>query len=73
VSAGSRAPQGPAPGGPAKGTVKSPKCPICGKAASDVYRPFCGKRCADLDLGRWLRGSYAVPGEPVEAGPETED
>lgn len=24
-------------------------------------RPFCSKRCADVDLHRWLAGSYAVP------------
>ncbi len=47
-------------------------CPICGKApatASDArYRPFCSRRCADIDLGRWLSGSYAIPGE--DARPE---
>lgn len=41
-------------------------CPICAKPASDTYRPFCSRRCADVDLGRWLTGGYAVPGEPVE-------
>ncbi|MBK5198640.1 MAG: DNA gyrase inhibitor YacG, partial [Methyloceanibacter sp.] len=45
--------------------MKGPKCPICGKPTSQDYRPFCTKRCADLDLGRWLKGAYAVPGEPV--------
>jgi len=24
-------------------------------------RPFCSKRCADIDLARWMNGSYAVP------------
>jgi endogenous inhibitor of DNA gyrase (YacG/DUF329 family) len=74
VSARSGEPRAPAPvGEPAKGTVKGPKCPICGKPASTDYRPFCGKRCADLDLGRWLKGAYAMPDEPVEAVPETEE
>ena len=42
-------------------------CPICRKAKADQkYRPFCSKRCADIDLGRWLKGSYVIPGEPVE-------
>ncbi len=41
-------------------------CPICGKPADPKYRPFCSKRCADIDLGRWLTGGYAIPGEPVE-------
>ena len=44
----------PAKSGPAK-------CPICGKPASEPHRPFCSKRCADVDLNRWLSGVYAVP------------
>lgn len=36
-------------------------CPICKKVASVRFRPFCSQRCADLDLGRWLKGSYAIP------------
>jgi uncharacterized protein len=36
-------------------------CPICGKPAVERFRPFCGKRCADVDLNRWLSGVYAVP------------
>ena len=36
-------------------------CPICGKPAAEKFRPFCGKRCADVDLNRWLSGVYAVP------------
>ena len=39
--------------------VKS--CPICGKAAEQQFRPFCSKRCADVDLHRWLAGVYAMP------------
>lgn len=38
-------------------------CPICAKASDPRYRPFCSKRCADVDLARWLRGSYAIPDE----------
>ncbi|NHF74266.1 DNA gyrase inhibitor YacG [Paracoccus xiamenensis] len=37
-------------------------CPICGKPTVAVYRPFCSKRCADIDLAHWLRGDYVVPG-----------
>jgi len=37
-------------------------CPICGKPADPKYRPFCSSRCADVDLARWLRGSYVIPG-----------
>ena len=36
-------------------------CPICKKDTVTKYRPFCSKRCADVDLGRWFNGSYAVP------------
>ena len=32
------------------------------------YRPFCSRRCADIDLARWLRGDYVVPGRDGEAG-----
>jgi hypothetical protein len=39
----------------------SAKCPICGKAAELAFKPFCSKRCADIDLNRWLKGVYAVP------------
>ncbi len=38
-------------------------CPICHKPADEKYRPFCSRRCADVDLGRWLTGSYAIPTE----------
>lgn len=38
-------------------------CPICGKPVVSRFRPFCSKRCADIDLHRWLSGSYAVPGD----------
>jgi len=38
-------------------------CPICAKDAAQAYRPFCSKRCADLDLGKWLSGAYAVASE----------
>jgi endogenous inhibitor of DNA gyrase (YacG/DUF329 family) len=41
-------------------------CPICRKPADSAYRPFCSRRCADVDLGRWLTGSYAIPGPPAE-------
>lgn len=43
------------------------RCPVCGRRAQDASRPFCSPRCAQVDLGRWLAGGYAIPGEP--AGP----
>jgi uncharacterized protein len=36
-------------------------CPMCGKPAHAAHRPFCSRRCALLDLGRWLKGDYQVP------------
>jgi endogenous inhibitor of DNA gyrase (YacG/DUF329 family) len=43
------------------------KCPICGRPAEADHRPFCSKRCADVDLQRWFRGAYAVPAAKSEA------
>jgi endogenous inhibitor of DNA gyrase (YacG/DUF329 family) len=50
-------------------------CPICGKPEAAAHRPFCSKRCALLDLGRWLGGDYRLPtNEAVEdASPEDEE
>ncbi|MDP5308884.1 DNA gyrase inhibitor YacG [Paracoccus spongiarum] len=38
-------------------------CPICTKPRNQAYRPFCSKRCADVDLARWLRGDYVISRE----------
>lgn len=43
---------------------KGPSCPICSKPRIEKYSPFCSKRCADVDLGRWLKGNYAIPVTP---------
>jgi endogenous inhibitor of DNA gyrase (YacG/DUF329 family) len=45
---------------------RAKRCPICGKPATDAAKPFCSKRCADVDLNRWLKGVYAVPGKEEE-------
>jgi len=45
------------------------RCPICGKPPSPAVRPFCSKRCADIDLHRWLGGVYAVPDAATPAEP----
>jgi len=47
---------------PAGRTRKVRLCPICGKPAEEAARPFCSKRCRDVDLNRWLSGSYVVLG-----------
>ncbi len=51
--------------------ISSPKCPICGKPVVHDYRPFCSRQCADIDLGRWLKGIYATPS--VDQTPPEED
>ncbi|PZX10847.1 hypothetical protein LX81_04130 [Palleronia aestuarii] len=47
-------------------------CPICNRPTDPQYRPFCSRRCADVDLGRWLTGGYAIPLEDEE-GPDEDD
>lgn len=41
--------------------IKLKTCPMCGRLASPKTAPFCSVRCADVDLGRWLTGSYVIP------------
>ncbi len=40
---------------------KKSKCAICDSVIVDLYKPFCSKRCADIDLHRWFTGGYAIP------------
>ena len=48
-------------------------CPICGKPAVEASRPFCSRRCADVDLNRWLSGVYAIPVTEDEEEDERRD
>jgi endogenous inhibitor of DNA gyrase (YacG/DUF329 family) len=48
-------------------------CPICGKPREPRYDPFCSRRCADVDLHRWLKGGYVIPGESAGKVPGDED
>lgn len=41
--------------------MTSALCPICGKQSSPDFKPFCSKRCCDVDLARWFNGSYSTP------------
>ena len=41
-------------------------CAICGKPATDQFKPFCSARCRDVDLNRWLSGAYAIPAKDDE-------
>jgi endogenous inhibitor of DNA gyrase (YacG/DUF329 family) len=56
----------------AKTAANAKTCAICGKPRDKRYDPFCSKRCADVDLHRWLSGVYVVPGAAA-TGPESED
>ena len=53
--------------------MSSPACPICGKPTDAAYRPFCSRRCADVDLQRWLTNRYAVPAEEEDEGARDTD
>jgi endogenous inhibitor of DNA gyrase (YacG/DUF329 family) len=49
-------------------------CPICEKPTVEAFRPFCSRRCADVDLNRWLSGVYAIPAtEQSEDAPQTDE
>src|SRR5690625_1224767 len=53
----------------ASGAPLTAPCPICRASSVARWRPFCSRRCADVDLGRWLTGGYAIP-SAEEPGPE---
>ena len=46
---------------------------MCEKDTHPAFRPFCSKRCADLDLGKWLSGSYAIPSASEDEDDELSD
>jgi uncharacterized protein len=48
-------------------------CPICHKAADEQFRPFCSRRCREVDLNRWLSGVYVVPVTEDEEEDERRD
>lgn len=48
------------------GHEKGRRCPICQRPTRRETRPFCSRRCADVDLGRWLGGAYRVAGRPPD-------
>ena len=48
-------------------------CPVCGKPAQKAYAPFCSRRCADVDLARWLREDYRIPGPPADLPMQEDD
>lgn len=51
--------------------MKPKKCPICeARLVKSEFKPFCSKRCADIDLSRWLKGGYAIPGASLDTTEE---
>ena len=52
---------------------KPRRCPICKAATVHDWRPFCSKRCADIDLGNWASGSYAIPTDQRPDRPDETD
>jgi endogenous inhibitor of DNA gyrase (YacG/DUF329 family) len=50
----------------------SRSCPICGKPAVLRHRPFCSTRCAQIDLGRWLKGTYRIETDDTPDNGENE-
>jgi uncharacterized protein len=44
------------------------RCPICTRPTVHRYRPFCSQRCADVDLGRWVKGGYSIPTDEAPEG-----
>ena len=44
------------------------RCPICNTPTVHRYRPFCSQRCADVDLGRWVKGGYRIPTDEAPEG-----
>ncbi|MFA4995187.1 MAG: DNA gyrase inhibitor YacG [Bdellovibrionales bacterium] len=45
------------------------RCPMCGKAPADKYKPFCSSRCSMLDLGKWLGEGYRLQTEENDDAP----
>ena len=58
---------------PLRAVRMAANCPICGKPGTANYRPFCSKRCADIDLGRWLKEGYRIETDEGPAEDETGD
>lgn len=57
---GPRSPAAGKTGGGGVIPLKRRRCPTCGHPTAARFRPFCSRRCADIDLGRWLRGEYRI-------------
>ncbi len=47
------------------------RCPTCRKPTVIEHRPFCSKRCADIDLARWLGGTFVIPGPTLDVADDS--
>jgi hypothetical protein len=52
--------------------ARTARCPICKQPTEASFRPFCSKRCADVDLARWLGGTYAIAATSDDADEDGE-
>lgn len=55
------------------GQGQGTRCPVCGKPSTERHRPFCSRRCADLDLHRWLGEGYRIPTDEAPADGSADD
>ena len=39
---------------------KRSKCPTCKKVSNEPFSPFCSKKCAELDLMKWLTDEHEL-------------
>ena len=53
--------------------VKKGGCPTCGLPVMEEHRPFCSKRCREIDLGKWFSGSYSIPAVEPPDGAEMDE
>ena len=60
-------------GGAGPRKAKRAACPICGGQSEPAFRPFCSRRCADIDLGRWLSERYVIEGVSLASEGSAED
>lgn len=49
------------------------KCFLCSKEMHPQFKPFCSKRCQQIDLGKWFSGVYSIPTEEIGIIPEEEE
>lgn len=56
---------------PLRAVRTAAKCPVCARDVVAAYRPFCSKRCADIDLGRWLKEGYRLETDESPGDEET--